>query len=100
MRADGDVAQAGHDPRAVAAANLGPVLGAVADVVEPVFDLPMAAVQPEQTGGVRFVGAEARHPEAPLHSALSAANDTACEVGRDALNAEDLADVREVQVLV
>ena len=53
QRADGKVAQAGHDMRAGAAADLGAVLGegGVADVVQAVLDRPVATQQVGEAGG-------------------------------------------------
>lgn len=53
-QADGEVAQGGHDPGQVSGADLGSVFieGDIADVVDPVFDVPVAADDGgEQSGG-------------------------------------------------
>ena len=61
MDADGEVAQSGHDPRKTAGADLGVVFteGAVPDVVEKIFNLPVAADPGGELGAGRGAGRQA-----------------------------------------
>ena len=56
VQADHEVAQRGHDLRAGAGADLGSVfvVGDVADPVEPVLDLPVAADPRGEFGGLAW----------------------------------------------
>ncbi|WP_308314789.1 hypothetical protein, partial [Streptomyces sp. CNQ085] len=59
--ADGEVAQAGHDAGEAAGVDFGVVLaeGAVADVVQQVFDLPMASDPGGEPGAGNRAGRQA-----------------------------------------
>jgi hypothetical protein len=61
QQADGQVAKGGHHLRAVALADLAVVLieGHVADPVQAVFDLPLAACQPAKARRAGAVGVQA-----------------------------------------
>ena len=69
--------------------------GDIANVVEAVFDGPMTAAEVEQAGGVGFAGDQAG--DAVNGFAVRFGAD---QVGGVALDAEDLADVGEVQIIV
>ncbi len=69
------------------------VEGDVADVMEPILDLPMAALVAEQGGGIGAVGGEAGDEVGDLDGGR-ATRGAAPDRGAVALDAAELADVR------
>jgi hypothetical protein len=92
QQADRQVAQRCHHAGRVAGADLGAVLveGHVADPVQPVLDLPLAADQCQQPGGVGLVGGEAGHGVGDLDRAAAA-----IQVAHGAVDDEQLGGVRK-----
>ena len=101
-QADSGVAQTGHHMRATSAADLRSifVVGPVADIVEAVFDPPVAAVKSEKTRGVGFPCRKAGHHIRPLQDVFPALYQAAVQVSRDAVNAGNLADIGKLEVAV
>ena len=102
QQADRHVAQGRHDMGAVSLANLGAVLvvGHVTHVVQSILDLPVGAVVAEHLRRRCSVGGEARQTVDGFLGGLAPLDDVPLEVGSRASNAEDLSDIREVEVAV
>ena len=95
-QADRQVAQGGHHPGAVPGTDLAGVLaeGHVADPVQAVLDLPLAADQPKQPGRVGLGGGQAGDAVGQFGEPWLAA-----QVGDTALDHKQLGKVREGDAL-
>ena len=102
QQADRHVAQRRHHVRTPCPAHLGTifVIGPVAHVVQAVLDLPVAASVGEHLRRRRPPWGQARHAVDRVHRGLAALYRVAVQVGGCAPNAEDLSDVRKVEIVV
>ena len=100
--ADGQVAQRRHDLGSRAPTDLGAVFveDAVPHVVHAVFDRPVLADELQHGGRIGAGGVEAGGPEDDFVAGPSTPQRRAVQTRRGAIDAEDLPDMREVEVAV
>lgn len=100
QQADGDVAQGGHDARAIAAADLLTIfiVGHVPHAMGGILNGPVSAIELEQPGGVRVWRSQAGQAIDRFREGLAALDAAAVQVCGRPPNAEHLADVGELQV--
>ena len=68
--------------------------------MESVFDLPMTAVEFQESFWAGFSGQKTRHPMNDFHDMLASRHTISIEVRRRAPNAKYLADMRKFYVVV
>lgn len=97
QEADGEISEGSHDAGSISGSNLGAIFikGDIPDIIQAILDRPVAPVELQEAAGQSFLRGEAGDPVDCLFASL-----TALHFGELSLDAEDLADVRKLKVVI